>query len=155
MKAENTLQIMMDFYGDLFYTRQLCLDHLFCTIGNGYEWKNGELIDTDEDERVKRYKFKKDIKKAKPAFDIEQRGLQQAKVAEMTLRAKALMNPKMLDMMPTKWYPIAEEYSYICNYPEDIKPDWLAILEECKEMLKADGIEVPENRGYVYPEAQT
>ena len=150
MKAENTLQIMMDFYGDIFYTRQKCLNHLFCISGNGYEWKNGELINKDEDERVKRYKFIKDIKKAKPTFEIEQQGLQSANKVEMTLRTKALMNPKMLEMLPTKWQPIDEKYSYICNYPEDIKPDWLSLIKECKEMLREDEIKVPENRPYQY-----
>ena len=47
MTAENTLQWMMDFYSDLFPTRQRGLDHLFCTIGNGYEWVNGELVCED------------------------------------------------------------------------------------------------------------
>ena len=55
MKAENTLQIMIDFYSDLFYTRQKCLDHLFCCISNCYKWKNEELIKTNTDnERLQR-----------------------------------------------------------------------------------------------------
>ena len=53
-------------------------------------------------------------------------------------------------MIEPKWSDVCKEYSPICNYPDDIKPDWLKILNECKEMLKADGIEVPENNGYTY-----
>ena len=154
MKAENTLQIMMDFYGDLFYTRQKCLAHLFLVIGNGYEWKNGELVDTDEDSRMKRYKLVKDIKHAEPDPMIYELGMQKQQTMEATVRAKALMHPNMLDMLPSKWYPLSKEYSYICNYPEDIKPDWKALIDECKAMLKADGIEVPENRPYVYPKGE-
>ena len=45
MKAEETLQFMMDFQGDSFYSRQKCLDQLFCTIGNGYSWVDGELVE--------------------------------------------------------------------------------------------------------------
>lgn len=63
MTAENTLQWMMDFYSDLFPTRQRCLDHLFCTIGNGYEWVNGELV--CEDFLSKRYVMVEQIERAK------------------------------------------------------------------------------------------
>lgn len=49
MRAEDTLQFMMDFNGNLFWSHQQCLNHLFCTIGNGYEWENGELVEKDYD----------------------------------------------------------------------------------------------------------
>ena len=62
MRAEDTLQFMFDFYPNLFPTRKHCLDHLFCTVGNGYKWKNGELV--EDDEYTKRYKLKKPMKKA-------------------------------------------------------------------------------------------
>lgn len=150
MKAENTLQIMMDFQGDLCYTRQKCLDHLFCTVGNGYEWRDGELVEIDEDERLKRYKLVEDIKHAEPAKMIEKFGLEHERMVEMKILSKASTNPKMLNLLPPKWYPISEKYSYICNYPKDIKPDWLALINECKDMLKADGIEVPKNTPYKY-----
>lgn len=146
MKAENTLQIMMDFYSDLFYTRQKCLDHLFCCIGNGYEWKNGELIETDaDDERLQRYSLKKDIIHAEPSEFVKQLGLQQESIQKTLMEIKG-----RIDFTPNKWYPISKEYSYICNYPDDIKPDWLALINECKEMLIADNIEVPKNTPYKY-----
>lgn len=44
MRAEDTLQFMMDFQGNLFYNRQKCLDQLFCTIGNGYSWVDANLL---------------------------------------------------------------------------------------------------------------
>lgn len=44
MKAEETLQYMADFCSDIFPTRKHALDHLFCVIGNGYDWVNGELV---------------------------------------------------------------------------------------------------------------
>lgn len=40
-----------------------------------------------------------------------------------------------------RWYPISE-YSLIKRIPADIKPDWKEAVEECKEMLRKDGIEV-------------
>ena len=44
MKLEETIQKMYDFYPSLFTERWQCLNHLFCVIGNGYRWENGELI---------------------------------------------------------------------------------------------------------------
>lgn len=139
MKAENELQIMMDFHEGLFFTRQKCLDHLFCVVGNGYEWKNGELVSIEKDERIERYKLKKDVKKAKPNPFTEQ----------FYSRIEELNNLDKSEIS-NRWYPISEKYSYICNYPDDIKPDWLNLINECKEMLEKDGIEVPENRPYSY-----
>lgn len=143
MKAENTLQIMMDFHGSLFYTRQKCLDHLFLTIGNGYEWKNGELVEKDEDVRLKRYVLIKDIKHAEPDEMIKQLGM-----FKESLESKLESSE---NRQKYTWYPLCKDYSYICNYPKDIKPDWKALINECKAMLKEDGIEVPENRPYIYP----
>ena len=48
MKPERTLQKMYDEYPQLFPTRQQALDQLFCVIGNGYEWKKGELVNHKE-----------------------------------------------------------------------------------------------------------
>lgn len=136
MTAENTLQWMMDFYSDLFPTRQRCLDHLFCTIGNGYEWVNGELV--CEDQLNKRYEMKEQIVCAKAWYEdlYEQR-----QKVELELARK---NP---DYKPNlkyfhQWYTLSKKYSFLYNYPADIKPDWLRVLNECKEMLIADGIEI-------------
>ena len=50
MNIELTIQNMFDEYPTLFKERADCLNHLFCTIGNGYEWVNGELVgDGDND----------------------------------------------------------------------------------------------------------
>ena len=45
MTVETTLQNMFDEYPNLFSTRADCLDHLFCTIGDGYEWVHGQLVE--------------------------------------------------------------------------------------------------------------
>lgn len=150
MKAENELQFMMDFCGDLFYTRQKCLDHLFVCIGTGYEWKNGELVyEPDGDDRAFRWTVVKDIEYAQPAPFILEIGLMKEQIHNNILKKKGV-----LDIADRKWSEICMEYSPICNYPDDIKPDWFKILNECKEMLKEDGIEVPENNGYSYPDEE-
>ena len=34
------------------------------------------------------------------------------------------------------------EYAKLWNYPKDIKPDWLAAIEETKSLLREDGFEI-------------
>ena len=63
MKVEQTIQLMTDNYPSIFYNRQTCLNHLFCVIGNGYKWVNGELVNEEDKPYIKEYS-KKDITKA-------------------------------------------------------------------------------------------
>lgn len=136
MTAENTLQWMMDFYPDLFPTRKHYLDHLFCVIGNGYEWVNGELVDNDE--HSIRYKMIQNIEHAHGMCEDlwnENRKLHE-KIQKINPKHKIPIS------LQFKWYPPNKMYSFLYDYPSDIKPDWLKILNECKELLVADGIEI-------------
>lgn len=137
MRAENTIQWVLDLYPDLNPTRKHVLNHLFCVIGNGYHWVNGELV--DDDPLHKRYKMIGKIKRAKgPNEDLwNQYSAIQKLHAEKIPDFKP--NPKMV----FHWYPLSQ-HSYLFDYPDDIKPDWLAVLNECKELLIADGIEIPD-----------
>ena len=59
MTVETTLQEMFDRYPLMYSTREECFDHLFCMIGNSYEWKWGQLVyhdrgDPDYDEEYER-----------------------------------------------------------------------------------------------------
>ena len=137
MRAEDTLQYMADFYPDIFHTRKHALDHLFCVIGNGYEWVNGELVDNDN-EYEKRYKLRKQIKKAK--FKREENWYQMNK---FFYNLYGLDEKQKIPMQYTfEWYPLSKKYSALFTYPEDIKDDWKELLEECKSMLIADGIDL-------------
>lgn len=44
MNLEDTIYVMCAAYSCIFPNRRAALNHLFCTGGNGYEWKDGELI---------------------------------------------------------------------------------------------------------------
>lgn len=141
MRAEDELQFMMDFYPDLFPTRKHCLDHLFCVIGNGYQWIDGELVDND-DEYHKRYKIEEHVKRAKGKNEDYF-----YKCMDEELKLKSILKENYKKYFgDTKynfsWYLLSKKYSYLYDYPEDIKPDWLAILNECKQLLEADGIEI-------------
>ena len=132
MIAEDTLQFMMDFQGNLFYNRQKCLDQLFCTIGNGYSWVDGELVEDSLDTKtlLSRWKLAAPIEHAEPTWGVSELG----KMKEDILKRRCIKDQK--------WYPLSKEYSYLYNYPDDIKLDWKALIEECKQMLIDDGIDI-------------
>ena len=132
MRAEDTLQFMMDFQGNLFYNRQKCLDQLFCTIGNGYSWVDGELVEDSLDTKtlLSRWKLVTPIERAEPTKSVIEVG----GIRESMFKRRNLDNPK--------WYPLSKKYSYLYDYPDNIKPDWKALIEECKQMLIDDGIDI-------------
>lgn len=141
MRAEDTLQYMADFYPKLFPTRKHALDQLFCVVGNGYDWVNGELVD-DDNKYEKRYKLIKPIEKAE--FRNEEYWLNMNKFCRELYENTNNRIPYEYDF---EWYPLSKTYSYLFNYPDDIKDDWRALLEECKQLLIEDGIDL-ENVSY-------
>ena len=134
MTLEQTIQCMLDFSGDMFRTRKHCLDHLFCTIGNGYEWINGELVSDDYKEQLERWSLG-DIEKA---VEISEN----IEIWENIERPMYIKKAELSGNKYSFWYPLSKDYSYLYNYPEDIKPDWLEGIKETLELLKKDGIEI-------------
>ena len=136
MRAEDTLQFMADFYPSIFPTRKHCLNHLFCTIGNGYRWVKGELVE-DDDKKYNRYRLAKPVRKAE--FEDERDWWVRYRFEqEMHEETGKRINPDYF----FEWSQPSREYSYIYHFPKNIRPDWKALLEECRQMLKEDGVEI-------------
>lgn len=157
MRAEDALQIMADFYSDIFPTRRHALNHLLCAIGNGYEWVNGELVETVADEPVSRYTLKEPVVKAVFRFeDMRRERIENeaparkhlAEILEKQRNAKSVQDAR--DAMAEyircgrglafKWYPLSA-LSRLYHVPKDVKPDWAALVEETKQLLEQDGID--------------
>ena len=142
MRAEDTLQFMTDFYPDLFYNRQRALNHLFCVNGNGYKWINGELV--SHDRFYDKYMLKEPVEKADFSY-AEYNHKYMEQIRRLTIKAtkgKEGLDKYDVRLKEEKWYPICE-FAKICNIPDDIKPDWLELVNECKALLAEDGIEIP------------
>jgi len=136
MRAEDTLQFMADFYPSIFPTRKHCLNHLFCAIGNGYRWVKGELVE-DDDKKYNRYRLVKPVRKAE--FEDERDWWVRYRFElEMHEETGKRINPDYF----FEWSQPSREYSYIYHFPKNIRPDWKALLEECRQMLKEDGVEI-------------
>ena len=140
MRAEDTLQMMMDFGPDFFPTRKHCLNYLFCTIGNGFKWVGGALEDP-EDYLSNHYRPIEPIVRATGLH--EKQWLSEAAYYQKTKQKfpDLFIPPKYI----FTWSTISKEHSHLVNYPEDIQTDWYDLIQECLILLKEDGIEVPTN----------
>lgn len=52
MKVEETIQTLFDNFSILCNTRENALIHMFCMFGTGFEWVEGELVNTSEERFV-------------------------------------------------------------------------------------------------------
>lgn len=145
MRAEDTLQFMMDFHGDLYHSRKDCLNQLFCVIGNGYEWENGELVEMEPDtkELLSRWKLVRPVTHAEPTETCRQMGKLKEQLRAIGAKAKPLA-PEIEKYHSKGWYPLSRAFSYLFPFPEEIKPDWEKLRQECWELLKSDGLDPDE-----------
>lgn len=143
MTVETTIQKMFDRYPDMYSTRKECLDHLLCTIGNGYKWKWGQLVyldmcepgyDENEEKRLNEADYAKGPRPAacQSAENVERRKKHDA----LLVRAGILKDPSRHE-----WYPLSRRYSRLFTAPEDVRSDWKAAIEECKRMMEEDGVD--------------
>lgn len=112
-------------------------DHLFLTVGNGYEWVDGELVNKYKDKRNNFEGFIRDIfwyynltKELHTAAGMsESKWDEEAAIKEMV---------EDLDKPFLSFYCASKKYSRCFNVPEDVKQDWLeaiiSFLETAVEM---------------------
>lgn len=141
MTVETTIQQMFDRYPDLYSTRRECLDHLFCTIGNGYEWKWGQLIHMDFIDSGVNMKDEKSWHEADYAKPHAKARQSRKNIAARRKRDSILVEAGIIKSVDEHhWYPLNRKYSKLFSVPRNAKPDWKAAAEECKKMLEEDGI---------------
>jgi hypothetical protein len=141
--------------------RAAALNHLFFTIGNGYEWsEDGELVDKyDVYDKPKGKKRKElPLKKAvqlgvkamkKQIGDMRKKFIDTFKdhltkeqiaerldVSDMDVPADIEERVKQMEGF-NNWYPLSEKYSKVFTYPRNVKPEWkAAMIELCEFALK-------------------
>lgn len=154
MKAEETIKMMFKEYPDLNLYREDCLDHLFMTIGNGYKWCKGQLVDCDvpkklvedyDDTNIKSRKVQQDKKLFKISFKKRLSNMEflanNDKNPDVEIYRKPYERYLKTGRLLHGWYPYSETYSAINTIPADIKSDWKKLALECLECMKKDGIE--------------
>jgi len=111
-------------------------DHLFLTIGNGFEWSGGELVDIFENpKRLDNVSVQ----------EIQEEGLE--KLAELTpgepysdytigqweyqiQNVEKLVATLVYPFEYDHFYGIHEEYSRITKLPDNITPDWFQAVKD-------------------------
>lgn len=91
-------------------------DHLFAVIGNGYEWKDGEIVYYVSDE----YKNQLD---SKPKSDEAMKAHYDKLYEKYKNKYNDYNPPTGAIYYRFQIYPICE-YSLMYETPEDVKPDW-------------------------------
>lgn len=161
MKPECTIQHYYDHFPQLFPTRQRVLNHLFCVAGNGYSWYKGEVVSDNElfiwDNNLERYVIDPDYKiddepdvvstpHKTEEEDMKDRAEWRMSLAELrhSVCPETSIEEHYKDLENNfhKWYPLCKYGSLICNVPDDVTPEWEALVEECKAMMRKDGIEI-------------
>lgn len=154
MQLDETILISVQFYPGISPTRENVLNHLFFTIGNGYEWVDGELI-CDEDRFVGVDPIEHQAEWA--SNFCGQQGWGEDDFRRMMGEALPIIETAE-ERASTKWYPhefdllglgdVDEPVSYnssfiypICRYsrihsiPDDVKDDWLLGAVEAINMV--------------------
>jgi len=134
-------QVLHDCYHHwptIYRTRLDIIDHLFCTIGNGYSWLDGAVYATSPEAHLELSRRRHDPSGFKPLpLDGLPDDLKE-KMIEVNFSFQALADmengPPVGPIPETyavhRFYPISESYSEICLVPDDVRPDWLAFTYE-------------------------
>lgn len=115
------------------------LHHLFCVIGNGYKWVDGELVPIDLEREVSPYKdvVEPDLSRFRELLE----GLPEPLLQEMLReRATELEAERQVAVEATErsknwgygdvteFYP-ESGYAKLFHIPSDVKPDWVEAAE--------------------------
>jgi len=148
MTFEDTIFESLWSYPNLFgfdeLDRYRVMDHLFFTVGNGYKWKDGELVEGCTEKRIswRQYLYRAlggrfyfvttDVMVLEQLSDRQEKGdsalpddPQQWDILKRKAQEEFLHERATKGDGKVGFYPVCEKYSRIMNVPIDIKPDWL------------------------------
>lgn len=139
MRAENQLQWMMDLYPSLFPTRRHCLNYLFCVVGNGFQWVNGELVDLSDPMSL-RYRMIETVEHAKGLHEDDWYRNSLVEVLRTISRTDDFDPSVKLRRHNFKWVIPDPKYSHLYDAPADICQDWAVLIAECRQLMQEDGV---------------
>lgn len=141
MNVADTLWQCFNRYPTLYQSRADVIDQLFFVIGNGYEWKSGELVCgkrlTEQEivqDRVE-HALRSAERWAEYVARVERSEPDFAAIAEERLNEEFALKigPRRVRQR-MDFYPVCE-YSRINGVPDDVRPDWLRLAREAARML--------------------
>ena len=120
------------------------IDHIFFTIGGGYDWFDGGLVHTSPYSHLESQKRKerdKDLEKALEAAREITKIRQERKLAkgeELEYDDLDFDEQRALFWKQDvyRFYPASDDYSNVCLVPDDVKPEWLELAYEAAKLLR-------------------
>ena len=157
-EAEKAIWKLIYYHPTFITNRTSALDLLFCTIGTGLKWKDGEIVDEIDDNylNTKRriHSFNRDIyKKAYTntfwgkegmCDSLQRKDVERMRaycyyencIAEWT--GENIEKLVKTSIVPKSFYPLGK-YAKLIEIPKDIKDDWLELaIETCDLILATD-----------------
>lgn len=132
MNYQQEVRETLELFPDLFADEAELLSYLFFENGNGYDWKNGQLVDRDN------RSFSVKLQETQEYEAVHR----QAYVKECALYPNAdHLSYEEVYCQPsasTKIYPICE-WAGIATLPDDIQEDWLEAAK--KAIVVAQSLE--------------
>lgn len=144
--VHDTVRDMIFNFPEQCANRTQALHHLFVHIGNGYEWRDGELVNlyplerdyTDDEielqmlpdilERFKTLAAESDAKAAMVESMLAE--AREGGVERLAIRRDADRLAETPGDLRGPVHQPCQEYAYLLNAPKDITPDWAAAREE-------------------------
>ena len=126
MNLEETIKWCQERYPELYPTKAHVLEHLYCTIGNGYGWQDGALV------RLSKY--------------VE------SEVTELYHRRHNadtyFSNDKAVrwEARQLRIYPLAANYSKLFTVPDDVNDDFLIGAYKMIRIILLHPINVDNNK---------
>lgn len=139
---ETTIRRSLWRYPTLYAVRADVLYHLFCSVGNGYEWEAGELVPID-------YGMPWHDRRDDPV-DPDDEVMQQIRADD---NAKRRRNHDNIERWATDTGPMTKfvsgsggpgwifraddlsSYQYLWAVPDDVTPDWRRVWEEARALF--------------------
>lgn len=152
MTIKDTIKSMIITCPRIFPTKLSTYNHLFLTNGNGYRWKNGELISEDDEENCSiedglealfndelQYSLLKGyLNSTTDSEDIinyfKRRNKENFELAKVIINYEKIINEKLYLPNKEELYPLCK-YAKILNIPDDIKDDWKDAIKEFLDFI--------------------
>jgi hypothetical protein len=136
--VEESFEYCAKYWSDIYPTRVSYLDHWFFTIGNGYDWLDGSLMNTSPDSYLDSLARREENKEVFEAAAEVKKLLKKYGYEEILNEYDDYSDPqsKYWTSGVYSFYPVSKDYSDICKVPDDVKPDWLALAYEAALLLR-------------------
>lgn len=157
-----TVRRMLIQYPSLYESKSDCFSHLFLTLGGGYDWIGGCLVDPVQDRQGNDEPRWADESGDPGRHDLD---IKSHELIEVYMRQSRILHAKRENMLVrfalenfdamfeqsvtlTSPYLWAGEYTPLFNMPDDVQEDW---REACQQTSQALGVWLYHQRNHDMP----